>query len=82
MTCRMTRVNDDGQMAQVVDDGNGGKVKRVSRVTLVSADASLAENNILVSACHNVLGAGQKLLDRVGKPSLEKDGLIGFSELL
>ena len=74
-------VHDDGQMGLFVDDGHGGKVQRVAGVFFKRADAALAEDDLLVAAGHDVLGAHEQLLEGAGKAALEQDGLAQLAKL-
>ena len=76
----MGRVNDDRQMAHALEHRNGGNIECVAGVLLVGADAALAEDNVLVAARHDVLGAHQKFLHGVCEAALEQDGLAGLTE--
>ena len=78
----MGRVNDDRQMAHALEYRNSGNIQRVAGVLFVGADAALAEDNVLVAARHDILGAHQKLLHGVREAALEQDGLAGLAELL
>ena len=66
----VTRVDDDGQVRQLLEHRHSRKVERVSRVVIVGADAALAEDNLLVAAGHDILCAHQKLLKGAGKTAL------------
>ena len=78
----MGRVNDDRQMAHALEHRNSGNIECVAGVLLVGADAALAEDNVLVAARHDVLGAHQEFLHGVCEAALEQDGLAGLTELL
>lgn len=69
-------------MAHALEHRNRGNIEGVSGVLLVGADAALAEDNVLVAAGHDVLGAHQELLHGVGEATLEQDGLARLAELL
>ena len=56
--------------------GTADKVERVAGVIVERADAALAEDDLLVAAGHDVLGAHQQLLERVGQAALEQDRLV------
>ena len=64
-------VHNDGQVSLFVDDGHGGQIQRVAGVLFKSADAALAQDHVLVAACHDVLGAHDPLLNGVGQAALE-----------
>jgi hypothetical protein len=69
-------VYHDGQMGLFVDDGHSGKIQRVAGVLFKGADAALAEDDLLVAACHDVLGAHDPLLDGVAQAALEQHGFV------
>ena len=78
----MARIDDDRQVRQLMEHRHGGKIERVSRIIVKRADAALAEDDLLVAARHDVLGAHQQLLERSGETALEQNGLAEPSELL
>lgn len=53
--------------------GDGGKVKRISCRLFEGADASFAEDDIVVALAHDVFGAHQPFLNRGGHASLQED---------
>ena len=69
-------VHDDGQVGLFVDEGHGRQVQRVAGVLFKGTDAALAQNDLLVAACHDVLGAHDPLLDGVAQAALEQHGLV------
>ena len=68
-------------MRQLLEHGHGREVERVARVVVKRADAALAEDDLLVAAGHDVLGAHEQLLERAGQTALEQDGLAQLAEL-
>ena len=78
---RMARVNNDGQVRQLLEHGHGREVERVAGVIVERADAALAEDDLLIAAGHDVLGAHEQLLERAGEAALEQDGLAELAEL-
>ena len=69
-------------MAHALEHRNGGNIEGVAGVLLVGANAALTEDDVLVAAGHDVLGAHQELLHGVGEAALEQDGLARLAELL
>ena len=80
-TACMARVNNDRQVAHALEHRHSGDVQRVAGVLLIGADTALAQDNVLISACHDVLGGHQKFLHGVGEAALEQDGLFGLAQL-
>ena len=78
----MAGIYHDGQMGLFVDDGHGGKIQRVAGVLFKGADAALAEDDLLVAACHDVLGAHDPLLDGVAQAALEQHRLVHLAHRL
>ena len=52
------------------------EVERVAHRRLERADAALAENDVLVAARHDVLGAHKEFLQRRGHATLQKNWLL------
>src|ERR1700730_2047261 len=67
-------------MRKALDHGNRRDIERVAQVRVKRADATFAEDHLVVSAGHNVCGAEQQLLDRGGHSTLQKYGLIDFTQ--
>ena len=63
-------VHDHRQVGQPLEHRHGGDVQGVAGEGLVSADAPLAEDHLLVALGHDVLGAHQELFDGVGQTPL------------
>ena len=55
--------------------------KSVAGEGLIGADAPLAEDDLFVALCHDVLSAHQQLLDGIGQTPLEQDGLVKPAQL-
>ena len=66
----MAWVDDDRQVGELFNHRHRGQVEGVAGLGLKGADAALAEDDILVAACHDVLGTHQPFLDGVGKAAL------------
>ena len=66
-------------MGLFVDDGHSGKIQRIAGVFFKGADAALAEDDLLVAACHDVLGAHDPLFDGVAQAALEQHRLVHFA---
>ena len=64
------------QMGHLVQHDHTGKVQRVAHTGLKGADAALAQDDVLVALCHDVLGAHHELFQRVGKAALEQHRLF------
>src|SRR5215213_8448682 len=69
----VTRIDDDWQMALALDDGNRRYVERISRRRLESANAALAEHDLIVAMRHDVLCSHQQLRHRCRQSALEKN---------
>ncbi len=70
----VARVNQDRQVAELLDDGDRRDVERVARVALERADAALAQHHVHVAARQDVFRRQQPLFDRRGNAALEHDG--------
>ena len=75
-------VDDDGQVAHLLDGGDGGHVQGVAGIGLKGAHPPLAEDHVLVAGGHDVLGGHDPLLIGVGQAPLEEDGLAHLAHLL
>ena len=60
------------QVGHLVQHDHTGKVQRVAHTGLKGADAALAQDDVLVALCHDVLGTHHELFQRVGKAALEQ----------
>ena len=69
----MRRIGDDRKMRQLFDHRNRGDIERVSGVVLERSDAAFAKDYVAVAACHDVFRRQQPLLDRRGRPALQKN---------
>ena len=78
-------VHHHRQMGHLVQHDHTGKIQRVAHTGLEGADAALAQDDVLVTLGHNVLGAHHELFQRVGKAALEQHRLFlasnGFEQL-
>ena len=82
-SCGVAGVHDDGKVGQLLQHGDGGQVEDVSCVLgIEGADASFAEDDVLVAACHDIFGGHEPLLDGCGESALEQNWLICSAELL
>src|SRR6266849_1078098 len=73
-------VGEHGEMRKFFDYGDGGDVERVARVGLEGTDAALADNDVVIAAGEDVLGAEQQLFHGGGHAALEEDRLADFAE--
>ena len=62
----MTGVHHYGQMAQLFHCRNRTQIQRIAGVVLEGADAALAQDNVIVAACHDVFGGHNPLLNGCG----------------
>ena len=69
-------------MRELFDNRNCRNVEGVSGVGLIGADSALAHNNLVVAACHDVLGTHQPFLNRRAQSALKQNRLVGLAELL
>src|SRR6266478_8373311 len=67
-------------MRKFFDHGDGGDIERVARVGFEGADAALAEDDVVVAAGQDVLGAEEKLFHGGGHAALEEHGLADLAE--
>src|SRR5437868_11647128 len=68
-------------MREFLDDGNRGDIQGVARVGLEGANAALAEDDLIISAGHNVLGGKQQLFESGRDAALEQDRLAHLAQL-
>ena len=80
--CRVARVDDNGQMGHFFQHRNGGNVQRVAHARLKGTDAALAQNDVRVALCHDVLGAHDELLQRRGQAALEQHRHVQLADSL
>src|SRR5438093_4677094 len=66
------RIGQDGKVRETLEEWDRVHVEGVARVPLERADAALAEDDVAVSACEDVLGRKQELLDRRGHAALQE----------
>ena len=78
----MARVHHHRQVGQLLELGHRGQIQRVSCIGFKGTDAPLAEDDLLVAAGHDVLGAHEQLLEGVGKAALQKHRLMDAAQLL
>ena len=69
-------------MGLLVDDRHSGEVEGVAGVLLKGADAALTEDDLLVAAGHDVLGAHDPLFDGIAEAALEQNGLVHLAHSL
>src|SRR5689334_19089855 len=55
------RIGNHREMREFLDDGDSSDVERVPRVSLESADATLAKDYVVVAASEDVFGTEQEL---------------------
>src|ERR1700731_1807030 len=67
-------------MRELFDYGDGGDVEGVARVRFEGANAALAEDDVIVAAGEDVLGAEEQLFHGGGHAALEEYGLADFTE--
>ena len=53
----MARVGDDRQVGHLMHHGDRGQVEQVARRRVKTAEAALAQDHLVVSAFHDVLGS-------------------------
>ena len=69
-------------MAEHLDQRHSGNIQVVADHGLKGTDAALAQDDIGVAACKDVLRRHQELLHRGGQAALEQDGLFRAAQLL
>ena len=74
-------IDEDRQVAQVMQRGDDAEIERVARVIGKGAHAALAENYFVIAFAHHVLGGHQKLFERGAQAALDEHGLAQFSGL-
>src|SRR5262249_16240353 len=57
------RVGQNGEVRQLLDDGNRRDIEGITRVGLKGANAAFAHDHLIVTAREQVLGREQQLLD-------------------
>ena len=78
----MAGIHHHRKMGQLVQRRNGGDVQCVPGIRFKGADAPLTENDVLVSARHDVFRTHQQFLQRVGQSPLQENRLPGLSQRL
>ena len=71
----VARIHHDRQMRKLLDGGYSTQVKGIPGVSLVSADAPLAEDYIITALAHDVLSRIEPLLDGSAEAALQHDRL-------
>ena len=66
-------IDDDREMAQLMERGDRREIARVARVVLERPDPALAEDDVVVPLRHDVLGRHQEVLQGAGHPALQQD---------
>ena len=77
----MAGIDHHGQVGQIVQNGDCGKVEGVPGGGLKGADAPLAEDDLAVALAHDIFGAHEQLLQGVGKSPFQQNGLVGLAQL-
>src|SRR6267378_8582720 len=75
-------IDEDGQVAALLDGGDDGEVERVARKVGKGADAALAKHDVVVALRHDVFGGHEKFVERGGHAALEEDVLFGAAGAL
>src|SRR2546423_1779562 len=70
----MRGVNDDWQVRDASNGGDGREVERVARVLREGSDAALAEDDVVVALGHYVLGGQKPLVEHRRQPALQEHG--------
>ena len=52
----MTRISDDGQVGQRLNDRNSREIEKVARMRIEATHATLGQNDVLVSFGEDVFG--------------------------
>src|SRR5690554_3643655 len=71
------RIHDDGQVAQLFDDGHRVEVQRVSGGRFKGADAPLAQDDVGIAGADDVFRGHQPLFDGRGQAPLQQHRLAG-----
>jgi hypothetical protein len=69
----VTRVYDDWQMAQLLQDRDRAEVESIPGRGLKSANSTLAQDNLAVAAAGNIFRGKQKFLDRGAQAPFEQN---------
>ena len=80
--CCVGRVDDDGQVAEHFNQRNSGDIQIIADQLLKGTDAALAQDNIGIAACEDVLGSHEELLHGGGQTALEEDRLVAAAQFL
>ena len=75
-------IDEDGQVAALLDGGNDGKIEGVAGEVGEGAHAALAEHDVVVALGEDVFGGHEKFVERGGHAALEKDGKFGAAGAL
>ena len=73
-------VDDDGEVADAMDFGDDGQREGVAGVGFEGADAALAEDDVGVSAGHDVFGGEEEFFEGGGEAALEEDGFVCLAD--
>src|SRR4029077_4170320 len=79
---RMTGVENNRQVAELVEDRDGGNVTGVAGGGFKSADAALAEQYIRIAVRDQVFGGHEQLLDGRAEAALEQHRAAAAAERL
>ena len=74
---RMAGIDDDGQMALLLDIGDGREVQRVATVVDKGANPALTEDDLDVAAFHDILRRHQPFVDGGGHAAFQHDRPVG-----
>ena len=80
VTCGMRRVEDDRQVGEVFQNGDGVDVGGVARGGLKGADAALAQDDLFVAARQKILGRHEQFFDGGAQPALEQYRFARFAQ--
>src|SRR5712691_4415281 len=75
-------INENGQMAALLDGGDNGQVQSVARVVGKGADAALAKHYVVVAFGEDVFGGHEKLIKSGGHAALEENRFPGAAGAL
>src|ERR1700674_5450665 len=72
-------INHDGQVAETLDGRHNAEIERVASVIREGAHSALAQDYVVASLAHDVLGGHEKFFERRRDAALQEDRLAGAS---
>ena len=73
----MAGVNDNGQVAVLLNNRNNAEVKRIAGILLKGTNAALTKHHLLVALAHNIFRRHQPFLNGVAKTAFQQHRRFG-----